>query len=101
MQSVGAPTEIVLQSATGQLEICWPNGRRTSYAYATLRQRCPCAECKSAALRSGAPIGVDNKIKIVNVLPVGQYALQLVFDDGHNRGIYPFAYFRELAAEPA
>lgn len=32
------------------------------------------------------------------MLPIGYYALRLVFDDGHTRGIFPFAYLRELDA---
>jgi DUF971 family protein len=38
-------------------------------------------------------------LTIVDVRPVGHYAVNLVFSDGHDRGIYPWVYLREIAGE--
>lgn len=62
-----------------------------------LRHRCNCADC-----RSGLPVlavGGAQDLAIVEIRPVGAYAIQLVFSDGHDRGIYPWRYLRELVAE--
>ena len=45
----------------------------------------------------GKPIGKEN-IKIVKIDPVGNYAIKIVFSDGHDTGIYSWKYFQWLAA---
>jgi DUF971 family protein len=37
----------------------------------------------------------------IDALPIGRYAIQLHFSDGHDRGIYPWAYLRELSGDVA
>jgi len=91
------PTDVRLLTASRVLEIEWADGRRSRYAFPLLRSRCQCTECKSTILRNGQEALAPNEnVAIVNVLPVGSYALQLFFDDGHDRGIFPYAYLREL-----
>jgi DUF971 family protein len=55
-----------------------------------LRQSCRCRDCRRVT-PPVAPVGLSN------VTPVGAYGVQLRFDDGHDLGIYPWAYLRELA----
>jgi DUF971 family protein len=95
------PTDVRLLTASRVLEIAWADGKRSVYTFPALRSRCQCTECKSTAIRNKQEtIAVDQNVAIVNVLPVGSYALQFVFDDGHDRGIYPYAYLRELDKQP-
>lgn len=81
-----------------RLAITWEDGD-SSVEAATLRRACRCASCQSARQR-GTPAEVDGGIQLVDARPVGHYAVQLVFSDGHERGIYPWAYLAELARGP-
>ncbi len=57
--------------------------------------RCRCAECTSIR-RSGSEVAAPEDIELLAVVPFGQNAVQMRFSDGHERGIFPFAYLREL-----
>ena len=78
----------------GQLRLAWSDGIREDEAV-TLRAACRCADCR-AAERNGLPCSLRSDVLVERVVPVGAYALQLRFSDGHDRGIYPFRYLREL-----
>lgn len=60
-----------------------------------LRAACRCGGCRAAAAagRAGEP---TEGVHLVGAEPVGQYALQLLFSDGHDRGIYPWELLRAL-----
>lgn len=90
------PAEIRVRQSSRLLEILWHDGTRSDYTFSLLRRSCRCTDCRSARLRGDAPAGDIDSVGLVNAVPVGNYALQFVFDDGHDRGIYPFAYLREL-----
>ncbi len=77
------------------LTLRWADGASTIPA-ATLRAHCRCAACQSARLRGLAVDATD--AALVDALPVGHYALQLRFADGHERGIYPWPALRALGA---
>ena len=68
----------------------------TALTFAQLRGNCRCAKCSSDR-RHGAAIHVQENIQITDVIPMGASAVQLCFSDGHERGIFPFAYMRSLA----
>ncbi|WP_255989529.1 gamma-butyrobetaine hydroxylase-like domain-containing protein [Chitinolyticbacter albus] len=87
------PVEILL--APQALTLVWPNGSATLSAQA-LRAACRCADCRAATLR-GQPISVPTETALAGLEPLGHYALQLRFADGHERGIYPWAYLQQLA----
>jgi DUF971 family protein len=66
-----------------------------------LRASCRCAECRSSKMTGVLKITAPDEIVRPNaalqaITPMG-YGLQLHFSDGHNRGIYPWRYLRELA----
>jgi len=63
---------------------------------ARLRAACRCAECAALA-RRGTPVVADDDVAVVDLAPVGAYAAQLRFSDGHERGIYPWVYLGALA----
>jgi DUF971 family protein len=79
----------------GRLRIEWAD-RSIELDGGLLRARCRCAECRSLHLQeiriTAAP---DTTIRAA--LPMG-YGVQLRFSDGHDRGIFPWAYLAELAA---
>jgi DUF971 family protein len=90
--STDAPTAISLQPQA--LHIEWPDAHRALSA-PMLRAACRCTHCRSAALR-GRPVEGEGA-ELVDATPIGHYAVQLRFADGHERGIYPWAYLLELA----
>jgi len=59
------------------------------------------AHCRSASAQrlrlDGAALEIPADLVITGVEPVGRYGINLAFSDGHARGIYPWAYLRELA----
>jgi DUF971 family protein len=70
------------------LTLRWDNGRRQRLSAAFLRSECPCENCKLA------PIDLEPQmfpgLRIDEAVPVGRYALQLTFSDGHSHGAYSF-----------
>jgi DUF971 family protein len=89
-----APAALALSPEALLLQ--WP-GRELALPAPLLRARCRCAPCQAARLR-GEERPPDAAVRLVDARPVGHYALQLVFSDGHERGIFPFAWLQELAA---
>jgi len=79
------------------LEIVWSDGVTAVVPHRLLREACRCAFCL-AAIRSGKSLRAEVGIRLNSVEPYGPNALRLSFDDGHSRGLYPFAYLRELPA---
>ena len=89
-----APEHIELDGKGGVLRLAWPGGRLQALPFAALRQACRCAACQSARLL-GQPAQVADGVQVTALRPVGLYAVQLVFSDGHERGIYPWSLLRE------
>lgn len=81
------------------LEIEWDDDTVVILPYRFLRERCPCGECR--ALRRACNRLLDAGTGIAAVVAYGANAVNIRFDDGHARGIFPFAYLRELAQELA
>lgn len=92
-----APAEIRLRRKSRVLEVAWPDGRRDALTFEYLRVHSP-----SAAVQGHGPgqdvlqIAKEN-VQLLAVEPVGSYAVKLVFDDGHDSGLYTWAYLRDLA----
>lgn len=82
------------------MEIEWEDGRRTAYSAEQLRWACPCAECRGEAGSEGRLARVTSlspdELRLKDVALVGQYALQIAFESGHNTGIYTFRLLRDL-----
>ena len=95
------PVELANHGASALLEIRWDDGSRSLLAHGLLRASCRCAGCV-ALRRAGRPVTeAAAPIRLERVEPVGQQGLNLTFSDGHARGIFPWAYLRELAdAQP-
>lgn len=79
----------------GELRLEWADGSVQVLGHGRLRGSCPCAQCKAARLGGRIDL-VDQGVRLIALNPQG-YGVQLVFDDGHDQGIYPWPYLRELA----
>lgn len=86
--SAPAPSAITLHQKSGLLEIEFTDGKRFELPCEFLRVYSPSAEVRGH--RPGDEVLQTGKrdVKIVAVEPVGNYAVQLAFSDGHNTGIY-------------
>jgi DUF971 family protein len=71
----------------GSLLLLWEDGHQTVLAAERLRAECPCAACRE---RTAPPPAV----RIVRCEPVGRYALQILWSDGHGTGIHPYRVLR-------
>jgi DUF971 family protein len=87
---------IRLHKQSRLLEFEWADGAVTCVTHQTLREACRCAECEAGRQRGGDS-AMPEAVEICDVEACGAGAVRLHFSDGHARGIYPFAYMRELA----
>jgi DUF971 family protein len=90
-----APVALRNRRQERQLWIEWTAGECAELSHARLRAACPCSQCR-AALLGGQISVVDEQVQITAINTQG-YGVQLVFSDGHERGIYPWIYLRELS----
>lgn len=93
------PVDVVFHQASGRMSMSWSDGASGVLAASELRAACKCAECE-AARRRGRPVAVTPGIRLRAIESMGEFGLQLIFDDGHERGIYPWAYLHALLADP-
>lgn len=91
-----APRALRNARVLGELRIEWPDGGAQSLSHARLRAACPCSQCRAARL-GGRIDTAQDEVRLSAIQPQG-YGVQLVFSDGHDRGIYPWAYLRGLAS---
>ncbi|KAF1053300.1 MAG: hypothetical protein GAK41_00855 [Burkholderia gladioli] len=93
-----APLEIRSDSANRTLTLRWPDDRLDALAHAALRDACPCSGRRARRL-AGEPVLADAgaDVRVTDVRPMG-YGVQLVFDDGHDRGIFSWPFLVALSA---
>lgn len=82
----------------GVLEIVWSDGHAGVYPVRVLRLQCPCAACVDewTGERRLKSEDVPAFIMLQDIQPVGRYALQFSWSDGHDTGIYSYALLRRL-----
>ncbi|MDX1402895.1 MAG: DUF971 domain-containing protein [Woeseiaceae bacterium] len=92
------PTEIRLQTRSRQLVITFDDGSRFELPFEFLRVMSPSAEVQGHGPGQGVlQVGKEN-VQVTAIEPVGHYAVRLVFDDGHDTGLYTWKYLYELGA---
>ena len=96
------PTGVTADRNEKVLIINWDDGHVSRLPFAGLRAICPCVECKGGHDNMGGPPDLealqnarDESINIKAVGSVGSYALQIQWSDGHQGGIYTWAFLRE------
>ena len=93
------PTLIKLRTRSRVLEVAFDDGARFELPFEYLRVYSPSAEVKGHGPGQGVLVTGKENVGIRAVEPVGQYAVKLVFDDGHATGLYSFRYLYELGRE--
>jgi len=91
------PTEVRLRKDRGALLITFDRGEPIELTAEYLRVRSPSAEVQGHSPDERKTVPGKKNVRILEVLPVGNYAVRLVFDDRHSTGIYSWDYFHELA----
>ncbi|MBD2857511.1 DUF971 domain-containing protein [Spongiibacter sp. KMU-158] len=91
-----APSQIKLHKKSRELELIYSSGEAYRLSCEFLRVHSPSAEVRGHG--KGQEVLQTGKInvEITDIIPTGNYALQLVFSDGHNSGIYSWSYLKEL-----
>ena len=94
-----------IQRIGDELAIKWDDGTESYILLATLRRSCPCAGCKGEMDIMGnvyknpeRPLA-PNAFELVRISHVGGYALQPVWADGHDTGLYSFEYLQHVAGK--
>ena len=93
-----SPTEIKLHQKSGVLEIAFADGKRFTLPFEFLRVYSPSAEVRGHGPGQEVLQVGKKDVEITQVEPVGSYAVQLVFSDGHDSGLYSWDYFYDLGA---
>jgi DUF971 family protein len=90
------------------LAIDWSDGVRTFVAWRTLRTNCPCASCNEARQKPVDPFKLVSEKEVaagapepVRMSPRGHYAYQIVWNDGHDTGIFTLEQLRQLSTPKA
>ena len=90
------PTELRLRKDRRHLAVSFDNGESFELSAEYLRVRSPSAEVQGHAPAERKTVAGKKNVAILEVQPVGNYAVRLVFDDLHSTGIYSWPYLREL-----
>lgn len=92
------PTEIRLSKDKRTLTVSYDDGALFSFAAEFLRVHSPSAEVQGHSPEQRRIVPGKRNVAIRAVDPVGNYAVRLTFDDGHNTGLFSWDYFRTLGA---
>jgi DUF971 family protein len=103
------PDSITLNKGEGYLQIIWNDGEECRYPVPQLREACPCAECRGGHEYMGREHDPDDILQltparsytITDLQLVGNYALQPIWDDGHDSGFYTWDYLKRLCPQTA
>ena len=96
---VARPVEIKLRRTARLLEVTYEDGSRFELPFEYLRVHSPSAEVKGHGPGQETLVLGKEAVGIRAVEPVGQYAVKLVFDDGHDTGLYTWKYLHELGRD--
>jgi len=91
--------EIKLRVKSRLLEVRYSDGARYELPFEYLRVHSPSAEVQGHGPGQEVLVTGKQDVRITAVEPVGNYAVRLLFDDGHDSGLYTFAYLHELGAQ--
>jgi DUF971 family protein len=107
--AVATPKSVKVNKTTGTgMDIEWADGHQSHYNFQWLRDACPCATCTEERNNQNRKPGEPEKkpatmlpmykdpIRPKEVTPVGRYAMNFSWNDGHASGIYSWDYLREV-----
>jgi DUF971 family protein len=93
------PKNIEVSLSSG-VQVDWGDGHHSKYTLEYLRANCPCAACAAGSQKPATPPSpfqmYKKVLKMNGVEPIGRYALQFRWNDGHSTGIYSFDHLRNI-----
>ena len=98
--SVPWPAEIKLCKDKRSLLVTFDNGDLSDLPAELLRVESPSAEVQGHGPGQKIIVTGKQNVTITEIQPVGHYAVRLVFDDGHNTGLYTWDYLHKLGHNP-
>ena len=93
------PTEIRLRKSSGTVAVSFDSGESFELSFEYLRVFSPSAEVRGHGTEI-LQVGKE-RVKVTGVEPVGNYAVRLLFDDGHDSGLYSWPVLHELGRNHA
>jgi DUF971 family protein len=102
------PKEVRIHVKTGAgVDVTWADGHSSHFDFPFLRDHCPCATCNEERAKKEPHAGVNlpaspllpiykPKARAQAATQVGNYAIQISFNDGHATGIFSYDYLRTL-----
>lgn len=89
------PRKVALNKARAELEITWRNGASSCVSGDDLRRFCACSGCRKRQVVGMRLVTESDRVERIALL--GSNALQAIFGDGHDRGIYPWPYLYAIS----
>lgn len=91
-------TPVGMKACEGGIIIQWADGKDLEYDFRGMRLSCACALCidENTGEKLLVPTMVPVDITAITIESVGQYAVRVVWSDGHSTGIYPFPLLRHI-----
>jgi DUF971 family protein len=93
------PVELRLDQSKTLLTVTFDSGECFSLPAEYLRVESPSAEVQGHAPDQRQIVGGKRHVKITALEPVGNYAVRIIFSDGHDTGLYSWNYLRELGRD--
>jgi len=90
------PTELKVDKNRRVLTVAFDDGADYALTAELLRVMSPSAEVQGHSPEERVTVPGKKAVRILRIEPVGNYAARIVFDDGHNTGLFTWAYLREL-----
>jgi DUF971 family protein len=91
--------EIKLRRRSRVIEVSFSDGQRFELPFEYLRVHSPSAEVRGHGAGEGVLVVGKQQVQVSAIEPVGQYAVRLIFDDGHDSGLYTWKYLHELGVQ--
>jgi len=93
------PEELRLSPDKAVLTVAFDSGARFALPAEYLRVESPSAEVQGHAASQKQTVGGKHAVKITGLEPVGNYAVRILFDDGHDSGLFSWDYLHELGRD--
>jgi DUF971 family protein len=93
----------IKRTESNTLQITWNDEEITEISLTDLRDKCPCVHCQGETVIFSSYIPIKSPFKaagfyeIEKIEPVGNYAVQIIWKDKHNTGIYSWEYLKEIS----
>ena len=93
------PPKLEITAGGAELGVGFAGAKPFALSAEMLRVMSPSAEVQGHSPDQRVTVGKKRNVKIKELKPVGNYAVRIVFDDGHDTGLYAWSYLQTLDAE--